>query len=79
MKNMDDDGNGTVDFAEFCVWFKHETERQEAEDAPLKAEFESYDLDKDGFISKEELGIAFGTEGIYRLVTLFFRLLMALP
>ena len=84
MKNMDSDGNGTVDFVEFCCWFKREADQAEA-DAPLRGQFKGssanqsasrvlvprpkphptldFDTDGDGFISMEELGVAFGVEG----------------
>jgi hypothetical protein len=53
---FDDDSSGEVDFKEFVVGLTDFTCNAESEgDRKLRFAFNVYDLDKDGFISNEEL------------------------
>ena len=54
INEVDTDGNGTVDFNEFCAMMEKKKEKSHLQDE-LKNAFLAFDKDGDGFISPDEL------------------------
>lgn len=67
-EGVDENGDGLIDFEEFCVLAeklrKEKEEEEEDDDEELREAFGVFDKDKDGVISVEELGLVLSCLGL---------------
>ncbi|GFP88689.1 calmodulin-like protein 7 [Phtheirospermum japonicum] len=60
VEKVDSNGDGLIDFDEFCQIFD---EKEEEEDGDLKEAFDVFDGNKDGLITVDELGLVLSSLG----------------
>ncbi|ESO99173.1 hypothetical protein LOTGIDRAFT_142024, partial [Lottia gigantea] len=63
VKNVDKDGNGTVDFEEFLHHFAPRYRTKEQVEAEMMEAFRAFDKNGDGYISAHELRVALTSVG----------------
>ncbi|KAK6167840.1 hypothetical protein SNE40_021778 [Patella caerulea] len=63
VKNVDKDGNGTVDFEEFLHHFAPRYRTKDQVEAEMMEAFRAFDKNGDGFISAHELRVALTSVG----------------